>query len=114
MGQKAEYFGFAGIVIAVILIFLFFILGIKGLMTGIALILFLDVPFYLILDNFELENDEKLIFSFFLGAGIFSSIAYWIGYFISFRISIFLTLILLLLAAFLIKKLYKRKVISSS
>ena len=114
MKQKTEYFGFAGIIIAIILIFLFFILGIKGLITGIGLILFLVIPFYLILNNFELENDEKLIFSFFLGAGIFSSIAYWIGYFISFRVTIFLTFILLLLTAYLIKKLYKRKAISSS
>ena len=113
MEQKAEYFGFAGIIIAIILVFLFFILGIKGLMTGIGLISFLVVPFYLILNNFELENDEKLIFSFFLGAGIFSSIAYWVGYFISFRIAIFLTLILLLFLAYLTKKL-KRKAIFSS
>ena len=114
MEQKAEDFGFIGIIVAITLIFLFFILGLKGLITGIGVIIFLVIPFYLILDSFSLENDEKLVFSFFLGAGIFGSIAYWIGYFISFRIAIFVTLILLLLVVFFVKKFSEKKQVASN
>ena len=66
------------------------------------------MPVYLILNNFDLTSEEKLIFSFFLGIGIFPSIVYLLGLVISFRIGIIITFILMILIGFALKK-YKQK-----
>jgi len=67
------------------------------------------VPLYLILDNFDLGQDEKIVFSFFLGVGIFPSLVYWLGLFISFRLSIFITFVLLIVVGFVVRKYWKKK-----
>lgn len=103
-----EDMAFIGILAALILIFFFYILGTSGLMSALGIILIFILPIYFILNNFKLDNDEKIVFSFFIGAGIFPSIAYWLGTLISFKISIFMTFILLLILGFLIKKYYKK------
>jgi len=100
---------FVGILVVVILIFFYYILGFSGAMSVLGIMLIFILPTYLILNNFKLDNDEKIIFSFFIGVGIFPSIVYWLGTLISFRISIFMTFILLLLIGFFIKKFYKKK-----
>jgi len=105
---KVENLGFIGIIVVVILAFFYFILGLSGMMTVLGIILLFMVPIYFILDNFELGQDEKLIFSFFLGVGIFPSITYWLGLFISFRLSIFITFIILIVVGFIIKKVWKK------
>ena len=87
-----------GIVVAVILIFFYFILGIPGMLAVLGIMLLFIVPTYFILDNFELDQDEKIVFSFFMGTGIFPSIAYWIGMIISFRIAIFITFVVMIAA----------------
>tara|TARA_B100000315_G_C14595441_1_gene598746 strand:+ start:21 stop:350 length:330 start_codon:yes stop_codon:yes gene_type:complete len=103
-----ENMAFIGILIAVILIFFFYILGFSGAMSALGIILIFVLPTYFILNNFKLDNDEKIVFSFFIGVGIFPSIAYWIGTFISFKLSIFITFLILLGVGFLVKKLRKK------
>jgi len=105
---KIENLGFIGIMVAVIMVFLYSILGFSGMMAALGIILLFIVPFYLILDNFNLGQDEKIVFSFFLGVGIFPSVVYWLGLFISFRLSIFITFIVLVVVGLLVRKFYKR------
>src|SRR3989344_2383379 len=109
---KIENIGFMGIILAIILAFFYLILGLGGMMAVLGIVLFFVVPFYLMLNNFELEQDEKLVLSFFIGAGIFPSIVYWLGIFISFRISIFITFISLIVVAFILNKYHKNKKIN--
>ena len=66
------------------------------------------LPTYLMLNNFDLERDEKIIFSFFIGVGIFPAVAYWLGMLISFRISIFIAFALLIATSFIIRKFKKK------
>ena len=105
---KIENIGFIGIVVAVILLFFYFILGLSGAMTALGIILLFIVPIYFILDNFDLGQDEKIVFSFFIGVGILPSLAYWIGLFISFRLSILMSFVILIILGFIIKR-YKGK-----
>lgn len=100
---KIENIRFISILVVVILVFFYFVLGISGMLTALGIILFLIVPTYLILNNFELEQDEKMIFSFFIGVGIFPSATYWLGMVISFRIAIIVVFITFLIVAYLIR-----------
>jgi len=106
---KIENLGFIGIVIVIILFFFYVILGFSGMMAVLGHILLFIVPIYLILDNFDLKQDEKLVFSFFIGVGIFPSLVYWPATIISFRLSILISFILLLIVAYLVRKFYKKK-----
>ena len=88
MKLDKESMAFIGIAAALMLAFFFYILGASGLMSALGIILIFILPTYSILNNFNLDNDEKIVFSFFIGVGIFPSIAYWLGTLISFKISI--------------------------
>jgi|SRR3989338_83984 len=105
---KIENLGAIGISIAVILLFFYLILGFSAMMAVLGIIILFIAPIYLVLDSFGLGQDEKLVFSFFLGAGIFPSIVYWMALFISFRMSILLTFVVLAVAGYLISKFLKR------
>lgn len=109
---KIEDKGFIGITALIMLVFFFFVLGFSGMMTTLGIMLLFMLPIYLILNNFELEQDEQIIFSFFIGAGIFPSITYWLGLVISFRIAVFITFAMMLIAAILVIKFYNRKSIA--
>ena len=99
---------FIGILAIIVLIFFYAILGFSGMMSGLGIILIFIVPIYFIFDNFELDTDEKIVFSFFSGTVIFPSIAYWLGTLMSFRIAMLITFILLVIAGFAIAKFYKK------
>jgi len=87
---------FAGIMAAVVLLFFYYLFGFTGVKVIIGAFLVFFLPFYLILDNFKLDLSEKIIFSFFLGIGIFSAIAYYAALlFNSVRIGIMVTFLLL-------------------
>lgn len=101
---------FAGILIAAALLFFFYILGFSGARSALGMTLIFILPTYFILNNLKLDNDEKIIFAFFIGVGIFPSAAYWLGTLISFRASISATFILLLIAGFLIKKFAGKRI----
>ena len=105
---KVENLGFIGVMVVVILAFFYFILGFSGMMSVLGIILLFIVPIYFILDNFDLGQDEKLVFSFFLGVGIFPSLVYWPGLFISFRLSILISFILLIVVGVLVRKYWKK------
>lgn len=114
MKLKIENIGFIGIMLVVVLLFFYTILGFSAMMTVLGIVLLFVVPFYLMLDNFELEQDEKIIFSFFIGVGVFPSITYWLGILMSFRIAVFVTFVALIIASYLVTKFYKRKPTSSN
>ena len=99
---------FAGIVLILIAAFFFIVFGMAGLRLALVGFAIFILPVYLILNNFDLTSEEKLIFSFFLGIGIFPSIVYLLGLVISFRIGIIITFILMILIGFALKK-YKQK-----
>ena len=105
---KNENFGFIGIIIALILVFFYFILGISGAMSVLGIILFFIVPSYIILGNFDLNHEEMLVFAFFIGVGIFPKIMYWLGMFISFKLSIFLAFIIMTASGFAAKHFRRR------
>ena len=105
---KIENLGFIGIIVGVILVFFYFILGFSGMMAALGIILLFIVPFYLILDNFNLGQDEKIIFSFFIGVGIFPAIVYWLGMIISFRLAILITFAVLIVVGYLVRKVRKK------
>ena len=109
MELNKENLFFFGILAAILAIFFYVILGIPGVLSALAIILVFIMPVYFILDNFDLEEDEKLIFSFFISTGIFPIPSYWLGLFISFKLAIVTTFILLIAAGFLIRKIKKSK-----
>ena len=99
----------AAVIGVITLIFFTALFGIAGARTIIAIPLFFFLPFYLILNNFDLPAGEKIVFSFFIGLGIFSSFVYYIGLLVSsVRIAIVITFVILIAAAFLIKKIRKK------
>ena len=64
------------IAISAALIAAFFMFGTTGA-KALAAFLVLGLPFYIILDNFRLEKDEKIFFAMFLGLAYFA-IAVWV------------------------------------
>lgn len=103
-----ENMAFIGILTAIILIFFYYILGFSGAMSALGIGLIFIIPTYFILNNFELDGDEKIIFSFFVGAGIFPAISYWLGIFMSFKIAVFITFVVLLVVAYVVRKYLKK------
>ena len=102
---KVENLRFIIIIIVSMLLFFYFILSFSAFMAVLGIILLFIIPIYLLLEKFDLGQDEKLAFSFFLGVGIFPSITYWLGMIISFKIAIFVTFIFLLIVVFVIRSL---------
>ena len=85
------------IILILIALFSFIFLGFTGfkVIFGIMFVFFL--PFYLILDTFNLSRSEKIFFAFFIGIGIFPAITYLFGLLISFKLAIVVTFVLLIL-----------------
>ena len=91
------------IILLIIVMFSFLLFGITGARVVLG-VLFISIPFYLILNNFELTEGEKFVFSILLGLTIFPSLAYILGLLISFRISIIIVFVVLIgVALFLYK-----------
>ena len=106
--ESKEFFIFASILIAVIAIIFFVLFGIAGLRVSLGILL-ISLPIYLILNNFELEENEKIVFSILLGITLFPSLVYILGLAISFRISILIVFIILIISAFLLRKYQPKK-----
>ena len=96
------------IILILIAIFSLKFLGFAGFKVIFGMLLVFLLPSYLILNNFNLERSEKLIFAFFLGIGLIPAIVYWLGVFMSFKLAIAVAFILFLAAGFLIKKIKKK------
>ena len=92
----------------ILLLFSYAIFGMTGARTMAAIIILFFIPSYLIINNFELEKDEKIIYSFFLGIGIFPSIAYWLGIAISsLSYASLITFVMLIAISYAVRKLRK-------
>ena len=98
---------FLAIILIVVATFSFILFGITGLKVVIG-ILFVSIPFYLMLNNFGLGESEKYVFSVLLGITIFPSLVYLLGLVVSFRISILAVFLFLMVLAFVLRK-YKLK-----
>jgi apolipoprotein N-acyltransferase len=98
-----EDIGFIAVMAAAAILFFYIILGMAGAASALGIILFFMVPVYIILGNFHFESDERAVLGFFIGVGIFSSVAYWLGMFMSFKLSIFLAFILIVASGFAAK-----------
>jgi len=96
------------IILILIALFSFIFFGFIGFRTIFGILLVFFLPTYLILDNFDLQTSEKLIFAFFLGVGLFSAIVYMLGTIISFKLSIAITFVLVIALSFLLKKVKKK------
>lgn len=104
MKEKTFYYG---IILVIILAFSFWLFNYVGIKVVLSIV-FVSLPFYFILNNFNLTEGENILFSLLLGFTIFSSLAYTFGLVMSFRIGIILAFLILMLIAYTIKK-YKPK-----
>jgi len=76
--------------------YVFMILSLPGLRTFLAAMLLFMLPTYLILDRYDFTDGEKLMFSFFIGIGVFSALVYNLSLLIgSIRISMALVFVVL-------------------
>ena len=89
-------------------IFFFFAFGIAGLRLAIMFMLVYIFIFYLFLNNLDLGFAEKIVFSLFIGIGVFPSLVYTLGLVISFRLAIFASFAMLAAAAFALKRFLKK------
>lgn len=105
---KIENLGLIGIMSLALIIFSYLLLGFSGAMAVFGIMLLFVLPMYLILDNFNLNQEEKIVFSFFLGIGIFPAIAYWLGMVISFKAAILVTFLVLTAAGVFMRKYLKK------
>ena len=69
-----------GVIILTILAFSTILFGITGLKTIAAVLLFFELPFYIILRNW-FNEDEAIFYSFFVGIGAYSAFVYHISFF---------------------------------
>lgn len=105
--KDKEFALFLLICLSVILLFASVVFGMAGLRVALGIV-FMSLPFYLILHNFAMDDGEKFVLSLAFGLTIFPSLAYALGLLISFRISIFVVFALLILASVIIWKLRKK------
>jgi len=100
---------FALFVGAIIVAFFFIVFGITGARTVLGFILLFFLPTYLIFKNFDIEPEEKIAFSFFIGLGIFPTFAYYLGLLVSsMRWSIAISFVLLMAIGIAFSKYYPK------
>lgn len=101
--KTEEYMIMAVIGAAVMLAFLLF--GVAGAKTVVAFLVF-AFPFYLILNNFSLEQDEKIFFALFLGLALFAMATWYLNRLIpSLKFSVITAVIVLCLLGLFWKKM---------
>ena len=82
------------VILIVILVFFGVLFGASGFRSALAVLLFFEVPFYLILRRW-FNEDEAIFYSFFVGIGLFSAFVYYIGFFTGIAIAIWITFVIL-------------------
>ncbi|MFH1052974.1 MAG: hypothetical protein V1740_01020 [Candidatus Woesearchaeota archaeon] len=93
----------------IIAVFSLAIFGLTGLLTIIIIFLFFILPFYLILRKTNLQRDEKIFLPFFIGIGLFSTIAYYLAFPLnSIKISAVVTFILLIIIGLVLNYYLKK------
>ena len=108
MEFKSENSIFYAIALILIILGFYAMLGFAGVRTILGIIIIMFLPFYLIFNNFNLSQNEMIIFSFFASITLFPSFVYWLGFVVPFRISIFIVFAALLVVAHLVKKFWKK------
>ena len=93
--------------LAVLLVFLSVVFGFSGVKTVFGIIIFVIFPVFMILDNFELDFGEKLIYSVFIGFGIVPGLVYYTGLLVPFSVAVFIPFFILAAAGLIIKKARK-------
>lgn len=94
----------------VVIFFVFYLFGGTGVRTILGMLLVFFIPFYLILNNFDLEQDEKVFFSFFIGLALYTVLVWYVNRVIpSMRISMLVTFLLLVFIGLMLKYLKKKK-----
>ena len=99
---------FSSIMFLIILVFSYVLFGIIGVRVAFGIVL-MSLPFYLILDSFELAEGEKFVFSALFGLTIFPSLVYLLGVVVSFRIAIAIALAAFIIAALILRKHKSKK-----
>lgn len=85
--ESKESILFESIILLIILIFSYYLFGAAGIRVALGIV-FMSLPFYLILNNFDFGEGEKFVLSILMGITLFPSFAYLLGLIISFRIAI--------------------------
>ena len=99
---KIENFILIVISLIIIIIFSYIVLGYSGMVSILGIISMFILPIYVILNNFNLNQDEKIVYSFFIGVGIIPSIVYWTSFKIPLKLSLAISIISLIVAGILI------------
>lgn len=99
---------FSSVSLLAISIFAYVLFGLTGVKVVLGIV-FISSPFYLIFNNFELSQGEKLVFSVLLGLTIFPSSAYLLGLVISFRIAILASFALFVCAGIILRMRKKKQ-----
>lgn len=88
----------------------FALFGFTGFRTIIAIIILFIIPPLLLLKNSNLDVEEKIFFSLFIGLGLFPLLVFSINQLLpSFRVSAVAALILVAVAAFFAPRILQRK-----
>ncbi len=87
--------------------FAYYLFEMTGIWIVIGIVL-MALPFYIMLNNFQLNDGEKFVFSIILGLTIFPALVYLTGFLISFKISIIMIFAILLILAFAAGKFKKK------
>lgn len=88
----------------IITLFVFYLFGWTGARTVLGMFAVFFLPFYLILDNFNIEQDEKVFFSFFIGLALYSVFVFYVNRIIpSMRVSMVVTFVVLIIVGVVIR-----------
>ena len=109
-GSKLKY-ALLAIVVAILLVIFFVFFQITGIRFIIGFLL-MPLPFFLVLDKFKLDFDEKVIFSMFISLISFPLLVWYTNYFLvpSLRIAIFVVFFILIVIGILIRKFKKENI----
>ena len=78
-------------------IFFLSLFGLTGLKVFLSLVFLYFLPFFLILNNFDLDFGEKIIFSFFISLAIYPTLTYWLSFVVgSIRIAMIIVFVVVL------------------
>ncbi|MBW2989446.1 hypothetical protein KY358_03950 [Candidatus Woesearchaeota archaeon] len=94
-------------ILLAIAVFSFVFFGITGFKVLIGALAFFLLPSFLILRRLNIPLEEKMVFSFFLGIGLFPSLVYYLGILIGLRKAIISSFILLVAIGLIINKIKK-------
>ena len=97
-----QFMVFFSIVLIIIIVFSYLMFGLAGVRVVLGIV-FVSLPFYLILNKFGLTEGEKAVFSVLMGLTLFPSLAYIFGLVASFKLGIMASFMAFVVAAVLLK-----------